>query len=146
MSEHYAISGADSSSVRTVLITGASSGIGRATALALDRAGYRVLAGVRRPEDATALKAAAGRRRLETIILDVTVKDDIEAASLKVSEITDNQGLVALINNAGINYSAAYEYTDQQTKGQAHFASTTTQQSPIRFYTLKNVKVADLRR
>jgi short-subunit dehydrogenase len=96
----------------TILITGASSGIGRATALALDRAGYRVMAGVRRLEDGVPLKADAGSM-LETIVLDVTVKEDIEAARAHIETVTAGHGLFALINNAGFNYNAAYEYTDE---------------------------------
>jgi len=101
----------------TVLITGASSGIGRATALALDRAGYRVLAGVRRPEDGALLRAEAGSM-LETLVLDVTAQQDIEAARQHVQTVTEGHGLFALINNAGFNYNAAYEYTDE-TKARA---------------------------
>jgi NAD(P)-dependent dehydrogenase (short-subunit alcohol dehydrogenase family) len=57
--------------VRSVLVTGASTGIGRATALRLDSAGWRVFAGVRREEDAEALRQA-GSERLAPLILDIT--------------------------------------------------------------------------
>ncbi len=56
---------------RSVLITGASTGIGQACALQMDRLGWRVFAGVRREADAAALKAAASPN-LEALILDVT--------------------------------------------------------------------------
>lgn len=97
---------------RIILVTGASSGIGKATALALDQAGYRVLAGVRRPEDGDTLKAKAGSM-FETIVLDVTVQEDIEAARIHLETMTAGHGLFALINNAGYNYNSAYEYTEE---------------------------------
>ena len=54
----------------TVVITGASTGIGRATALRLARGGFDVLAGVRREEDGAALRGGDGR--IEPVIVDVT--------------------------------------------------------------------------
>ena len=54
----------------TVVITGASTGIGRATALRLARAGFDVLAGVRREEDGADLRAQDGR--IEPVLVDVT--------------------------------------------------------------------------
>ena len=54
-----------------VLVTGASSGIGRATALRLAVSGYHVFAGVRRPADGTALCQGAGRE-ITPVRLDVT--------------------------------------------------------------------------
>ena len=57
--------------MKSVLITGASTGIGRATALHLDAAGWRVFAGVRKEEDAASLREA-GSERLVPLMLDVT--------------------------------------------------------------------------
>ena len=62
-----------------VLITGASTGIGGACALHLDRIGFRVWAGVRRSSDGEALVGQASRR-LTPIILDVTDSNSIAAA------------------------------------------------------------------
>lgn len=93
-----------------VLVTGASTGIGRAIALEFDAAGWHVLAGVRREADAHALRAAASPR-LRPILLDVTSEDDIQAAAAVVSEATGSLGLAALVNNAGTNLSGAFEYT-----------------------------------
>ena len=66
--------------MRSVLVTGSSTGIGRATALRLDAAGWRVFAGVRREEDADSLRAA-GSDRLTPLMLDVTDAEAISAAA-----------------------------------------------------------------
>jgi NAD(P)-dependent dehydrogenase (short-subunit alcohol dehydrogenase family) len=86
--------------VRSVLITGASTGIGRATALRLDRAGWRVFAGVRREEDAESLRRD-GSERLTPLMLDVTDADQIAAAAQQVEAETGGR-LDGLVNNAGV--------------------------------------------
>jgi NAD(P)-dependent dehydrogenase (short-subunit alcohol dehydrogenase family) len=86
--------------VRAALVTGSSTGIGRATALALDRRGWRVFAGVRREEDAESLRAE-GSERLAPLILDVTSPEQIAAAAERVAAESEN-GLQGLVNNAGI--------------------------------------------
>lgn len=89
-----------------VVITGSSTGLGRSTALALTRDGYRVFAGVRRTSDGQALVAAAAQHRshgrLTPVIIDVTDADSIAAAAREVSAAVGPRGLVGLINNAGI--------------------------------------------
>jgi NAD(P)-dependent dehydrogenase (short-subunit alcohol dehydrogenase family) len=87
--------------VKSALVTGASTGIGRATALWLDSRNWRVYAGVRREEDATSLAEGASDR-LQPLILDVTSAEQIEAASRRVAEDTGGAGLDGLVNNAGI--------------------------------------------
>ena len=83
-----------------VLITGSSTGIGRACALRLDRAGFRVFAGVRKPEDGEEVRAQASER-LEPVLCDVTDPEQIAAAAERVREATG--GLLAgLVNNAGV--------------------------------------------
>ncbi len=83
-----------------VLVTGASTGIGRATVLRLDAAGWRVFAGVRREEDAAALREA-GSERVEPLILDVTDAEQIAVAAAKI-EAEAGDGLDGLVNNAGV--------------------------------------------
>ena len=86
--------------MRSVLITGASTGIGRATALRLDTDGWRVYAGVRREEDAEALRAA-GSERLTPLLVDVTDAGQIAAAAAQI-EAESPAGLDGLVNNAGV--------------------------------------------
>ncbi len=86
--------------MRSVLVTGASTGIGRATALRLDAAGWRVFAGVRREEDAEALRAA-GSESLTPVILDVTEPEQIAAAAERIGTETGG-ALDGLVNNAGV--------------------------------------------
>ncbi|MDO7881249.1 SDR family oxidoreductase [Salinibacterium soli] len=95
--------------VKSVLVTGASTGIGRATALRLDRAGFAVFAGVRRSEDAEAL-AADGSERLVPVLLDVTVDTQIAEAAALIAERVGDAGLDGLVNNAGIAAAAPLEF------------------------------------
>jgi NAD(P)-dependent dehydrogenase (short-subunit alcohol dehydrogenase family) len=87
--------------VRSVLVTGSSTGIGRATALRLDRAGWRVFAGVRKEEDADSLRAA-GSQRLTPVMLDVTDDEAISAAAALLTDELGDAGLDGLVNNAGV--------------------------------------------
>ncbi len=95
-----------------ILLTGASTGIGRATALHLDQLGYTVFAGVRREQDGVALTQTASER-LKPIILDITNPDHIANALAVVGAACGDAGLLALVNNAGYNYISAFEYTDE---------------------------------
>lgn len=83
----------------TVLVTGASTGIGRATALRLDAAGWRVFAGVRKEEDAQALREAASPN-LAPLLIDVTDVAQIAAAAAIID--AEPGGLDGLVNNAGV--------------------------------------------
>ena len=94
--------------MKSALVTGASTGIGRATALRLDGHGWRVFAGVRREEDAAALRAA-GSERLAPLMLDVTEAGQIAAAAERVGEVVGEAGLDALVNNAGIGVMGPLE-------------------------------------
>ncbi len=92
---------------KTVVVTGASSGIGRATSLRLVKNGFRVFAGVRKKKDADSLEAAGGAD-LIPIELDVTNADSIAAAARRVSEMAGRR-LDGLVNNAGIGIAAPIE-------------------------------------
>jgi NAD(P)-dependent dehydrogenase (short-subunit alcohol dehydrogenase family) len=86
--------------VRSVLVTGASTGIGRATAMRLDASGWRVFAGVRDPAAAESLRGEASTR-LTPVFLDVTEPEQIAAAAELVEKESEG-GLDGLVNNAGV--------------------------------------------
>ena len=90
------------------LVTGASSGIGRATALLLDRNGFQVFAGVRRSEHGEALRRQASER-LTPILLDVTEPHSIVSAARTVSDTLGGRALAGLVNNAGIDIAGPLE-------------------------------------
>ncbi len=92
----------------TVLITGAATGIGEATALHLARAGWTVLAGVRDAEAGERLASEAGAERLHPLLLDVTDAEQIAQASERVGELADGR-LDGLVNNAGIGVGGPLE-------------------------------------
>ena len=98
---------------RVVLITGCSSGIGRATAERLVGAGFAVFATARRPETLAELKEAGCR----TLSLDVT---DEASMAYAVSTITESHGAVdVLVNNAGYaEYGPVEELTVEALRGQ----------------------------
>jgi NAD(P)-dependent dehydrogenase (short-subunit alcohol dehydrogenase family) len=84
-------------------VTGASRGIGRATALELARHGHRVFALARTVADLEQLTAEASNRgqRIETVVFDVADQASREAAVRTILQATDGYGLDILVNNAG---------------------------------------------
>ena len=87
---------------KTVLITGATAGIGRMTALHLAKLGHHVIATGRKVAELAKLKEeAASLGTLDTLVLDVTSKESIDAAVVAVGELTKGAGLDVLVNNAG---------------------------------------------
>lgn len=91
----------------SIVITGASSGIGKATALHLDELGFRVFAGVRKEADGLALSREASDS-LTPILLDVTDDESIAAAVNTVAEATSGN-LFGLVNNAGLSLNGPLE-------------------------------------
>src|SRR3954468_23501517 len=89
-----------------VLITGASTGIGEATAQRLAKGGFRVFAGVRKAEDGERLRDAG-----VTVVhpLDVTSEDDVAAAVVRVEEELAGDPLRGIVNNAGIGIGGPLE-------------------------------------
>ncbi|NKI34166.1 SDR family NAD(P)-dependent oxidoreductase [Wenzhouxiangella sp. XN79A] len=88
---------ADDRGQKSVLVTGASTGIGRHLAEALAEAGHHVYAGARKQEDLDALNAI---ENITAVRLDVTKPDEIDAVVALIEE--RGTGLYALVNNAGI--------------------------------------------
>src|SRR5687768_2262952 len=84
-----------------VVVTGASTGIGHATAIELDRIGFRVFAGVRKDSDAESIRGE-GSERLEPLTLDVADEASVASAAGSVAEKIGDAGLAGLVNNAGI--------------------------------------------
>jgi NAD(P)-dependent dehydrogenase (short-subunit alcohol dehydrogenase family) len=88
-----------------VIVTGASSGIGEATARELARRGFHVLAGVRRNQDADAIRGPG----IEPLIIDIANSDHIQALAARVHEDPQGRAVRALVNNAGIGVNAPVE-------------------------------------
>jgi NAD(P)-dependent dehydrogenase (short-subunit alcohol dehydrogenase family) len=88
-----------------VVVTGASSGIGAASARELARRGFHVIAGVRRDRDADALRADG----IEPVILDITQPDHIERLTSRLDDESPAGALRALVNNAAIQINAPVE-------------------------------------
>ncbi len=84
-----------------VLITGASTGIGRHATEKLAANGYFVYAGARKASDLKALNAI---ENVQAVRLDVTVQEDIDAALATINDA--GRGLWGLVNNAGVNLIA----------------------------------------
>ena len=97
-----------------VLVTGASTGIGEATAARLVAGGRRVFAGVRSETDAERLRAELGER-CEPVRLDVTDPEEIANAAATVAEALEaGDRLVGLVNNAGVAVGGPLEYLAEE--------------------------------
>ena len=101
-------------STNWILVTGTSTGIGRAATFTLAENGYRVLAAVRKQEDIESLLAEAGTRQvvgsIEPIILDVTDAGQIAAAvEIVRAKIAAGGRLHAIVNNAGSQWAGPIE-------------------------------------
>lgn len=108
--------------MKTILITGATAGIGRHAALELVRQGHHVFATGRREgalADLVVEAAALGRGKLETLRLDVTDEPAVLAAAAEVLERTGGRGIDVLVNNAGYGQMGPLEeVTDAELRKQ----------------------------
>ncbi len=94
-----------SSESELAVVTGASTGIGAATAHELARRGFHVLAGVRRERDADAIRAPG----IEPLIVDITDPDHVQTLATRVYDDPQRHRLRALVNNAGVGVNAPVE-------------------------------------
>jgi NAD(P)-dependent dehydrogenase (short-subunit alcohol dehydrogenase family) len=92
-----------------VVITGASTGIGEACALHLDKLGYRVFAGIRKATDGESLRRRASAR-LVPLRLDISDETEVGLAARNVVEALGDGGLAGLVNNAGIVVGGMLEF------------------------------------
>jgi NAD(P)-dependent dehydrogenase (short-subunit alcohol dehydrogenase family) len=101
-----------------ILITGATSGIGRFTAQYLAQKGHRVIA-TGRSQSALAALAREAPAGLETLRLDVTDDDSVDAARAEVDRRTHGYGVDVLVNNAGYGTAGPTELiTDEDWRAQ----------------------------
>ncbi|MFD5454824.1 SDR family NAD(P)-dependent oxidoreductase [Streptomyces olivaceus] len=94
-----------------VVVSGASTGIGAATARELASLGYHVLAGVRTDQEADAVRGEG----VEPVTLDITVAGHIDALAERVAAHPEGRVLRALVNNAGIEVNAPVEALPLET-------------------------------
>ena len=99
----------DAEKPKTVLVTGASSGIGRALAFHLDSLGFAVFASVRNERDAEDLCSQSGAH-LMPVLMDVTDPESILHARAQIMRTVGENALFALVNNAGIGFTGPLEF------------------------------------
>src|SRR5438309_5179174 len=97
-----------------ILITGATTGIGKCAALHFARLGHTVIATGRNESALALLKDVSRDLDLHTLHLDVNDQDSIVKAAQQVDELTQGYGLDVLINNAGIALAGAIEDTSDK--------------------------------
>ena len=104
--------------MKSVVITGTSTGIGYQTSKTLIASGYRVFGSVRTNEDANRIKMDLGENFIP-LVFDVTDEQAVKESVNKVSALLDNQTLAGLINNAGIAvFGAVQNLTAEEFKHQ----------------------------
>jgi short-subunit dehydrogenase len=104
---------------KIILITGATTGIGRNAALHLAKKGHRVIATGRNVQALASLKEAASGTELETLRVDVTDAQSIALAKEAVDRMTSGYGIDVLVNNAGFGSAAPIvESPDSEVRSQ----------------------------
>ena len=102
----------------SVLITGASAGIGRATAMQLAGQGHHVIAAARNLAALEQIKRSA-KGKVDVLVLDVTSQESVDSAQREVSSLLGQAGLDVLINNAGYALTGPLEQvSDADLKAQ----------------------------
>ena len=99
---------------KTALITGASSGIGRAVAVALVDAGARVAVGARRRDRLAVLAADLAAQDVKALTLDLDVRDEAACRSAVQRTVDELGGLDILVNNAGLMLLGQVEGADTE--------------------------------
>lgn len=94
---------------KSVVITGASSGIGRASVALMSQAGWRVFATVRKSADQQKLQEAYGEN-IPSVVMDVEDESSVKAAAAQITMHLDGRGLDGLVNCAGIGVVRPVEY------------------------------------
>jgi len=97
-----------------LVISGCSSGIGRACALHFASRGYRVFACVRKEADAASLRAADPSANVEPLLLDVTDASQLATVTAELTGRLGEQGLAGLVNNAGVGTGGPLEFQDPE--------------------------------
>src|SRR5580704_4757425 len=95
--------------LKSVLITGATDGLGKATAILLAQRGYRVFAAGRSVEKRAQLDALAREKNLPLETLELDVCDDASVQRSVAAVLAKAGAIDVLFNNAGVNFSAAVE-------------------------------------
>lgn len=98
--------------MNSAVVTGVSSGIGRAIAKSLIDDGWRVFGSVRKEEDAAQAQETLGNA-FEPLIFDVTDRDAIDESARRVGEALAGRRLQGLVNNAGITVSGPLRYLNE---------------------------------
>lgn len=93
----------------TILVTGASRGIGLATALAFARAGHKVAAAMRNPAAAPQLARAAAAERLVVSVFTMDVDDDVSVKEAVARVEAELGPIEVLVNNAGVERTGSVE-------------------------------------
>ncbi|MFE2224991.1 SDR family oxidoreductase [Streptomyces kronopolitis] len=104
-----ATSSASAASPKVVLVTGTSSGIGLAAAVAAAQAGWQVVATLRDPSRAGALRTAAAEAGVELDVRQLDVTDEASVATAISGALADHGRLDAVINNAGAGHLGTLE-------------------------------------